>query len=105
MRPKMKSFEGARRRRRKILGYFEVLGEKNNNYSPLVNRRSATRGGIVIINSTDSFDCTRIESIVGESNTRHSVTVSRQNRVYFDQVLDTRGETMFFVITISFHRS
>ena len=44
---------------------------------------------------SDSFDCTRIESIVSESNTRHSVTVSRQNRENFGQVLDIRGETIF----------
>ena len=54
---------------------------------------------------SDSFNCNRIESIVGESNTRHSVTVSRQNLACFDQVLDTRWETIFFVINISFHRS
>ena len=56
---------------------------------------------------SDSFDCTRIESIVGESNTRHSVTVSRQNRVYFDHVyllsansssLSDRGSMIFVVI-------
>ena len=42
-------FWGSPPQARKILGYFEGLGEKLITLPPLVNRRSETRGGKVII--------------------------------------------------------
>ena len=53
-RPKMRSFEGARRRREKFWGILRVWEKKLITFPPLVNRRSETRGGKVIINSTDT---------------------------------------------------